>query len=693
MEVEKKVPLSNIQSISKSYDLSREKVITDPYDSEAWLSILFEIQSKPILVARPIWEEFLYYFPTSAKHWKQFVDLEIAEKNYEEAEEIFQKCLKQCLNVDLWRTYLSYIITKYTLNGSTNNEEVVAAFECTLTAVGLDSTSGPIWIDYLRFIKSQPVNSSIEEGQKMEQLRKLFQRAVVQPLQNLEIIWKDYDAYENGLNKILAKALLGDFGPKYMNARSFYRERKNMSDGIQKQMLARPSRLILNSKDAIQVKLWKNLLTYEKSNPHKLDTEALRDRVSFTFNQCLMCLYHFPEIWHEAAQFHVTNGNNFPEDAIKVYKRGVNAVKESILLALTYADFLESLGKIEKAKKMYERIMPRNDSLIYIQYIRFTRRCFDIREARKLFYQIIKMPNCTYQVYVANAELELYTNNNPKIAQHIFDMGFKIFNTSTNFLLLYVDFLFRLHDNVNIRTLFEKVLNQITSDKAQEVWNAYHKYEKLCGTLHNLEALEKRKIEAYKSDSISMVNLVQRYRYLDLWPCSADDLVNYETINTKKQQLSQVTGGLSISNKDDRSNLLSGFNTKRLNKEKFAKPDFSKLVLFNPESQNKSFPLGNGDSISLPSSLLQFINAVSKPIGNKTWEGVKIDIPSLMNMICEKDLKDPQFTDQNQGRQPRKRKIDDHDGNSKIITDVYRERQASKVQRGNDGGMRDGYKK
>lgn len=61
-----------------------------------------------------------------------------------------------------------------------------------------------------------------------------------------------------------------------------------------------------------------------------------------------MCLYHFPEIWHEAAQFHVTGGNNFPEDALKVYKRGVNAVKDSILLALTYADFLESLGKIEK---------------------------------------------------------------------------------------------------------------------------------------------------------------------------------------------------------------------------------------------------------------------------------------------------------------------------------------------------------
>jgi hypothetical protein len=78
-------------------------------------------------------------------------------------------------------------------------------------------------------------------------------------------IWKDYDAYENSLNKVLAKALLSEFGPKYMNARSIYRERKNFTDGIQKQMLARPPRLIINSKDNSQVKLWQALIAFEKS--------------------------------------------------------------------------------------------------------------------------------------------------------------------------------------------------------------------------------------------------------------------------------------------------------------------------------------------------------------------------------------------------------------------------------------------
>jgi cleavage stimulation factor subunit 3 len=37
----------------------------------------------------------------------------------------------------------------------------------------------------------------------MDALRKLYQRAIEQPMHNLETFWKEYDQFENGLNKIL----------------------------------------------------------------------------------------------------------------------------------------------------------------------------------------------------------------------------------------------------------------------------------------------------------------------------------------------------------------------------------------------------------------------------------------------------------------------------------------------------------
>lgn len=44
-----------------------------------------------------------------------------------------------------------------------------------------------------------------EEGQQINLLRKLYQRAIRNPMNNLEDIWKEYDAYENELNKLLVR--------------------------------------------------------------------------------------------------------------------------------------------------------------------------------------------------------------------------------------------------------------------------------------------------------------------------------------------------------------------------------------------------------------------------------------------------------------------------------------------------------
>jgi hypothetical protein len=45
-----------------------------------------------------------------------------------------------------------------------------------------------------------------------------------------------------------------------------------------------------------QVKLWKGFLEYERSNPQRLDTTALTQRVELAYMQALMCLLHFPEV-------------------------------------------------------------------------------------------------------------------------------------------------------------------------------------------------------------------------------------------------------------------------------------------------------------------------------------------------------------------------------------------------------------
>lgn len=78
-------------------------------------------------------------------------------------------------------------------------------------------------------------------------------------------IWRDYSAFENNRNKTLASALLNEFGPKYMDARVAYRERKNYYDAVVKHALATPP--TGTRKETSLVLQWKRVLSYEKKVP------------------------------------------------------------------------------------------------------------------------------------------------------------------------------------------------------------------------------------------------------------------------------------------------------------------------------------------------------------------------------------------------------------------------------------------
>lgn len=71
-------------------------------------------------------------------------------------------------------------------------------------------------------------------------------------------------------------------------------------------------------KEEHQVRLWRRLINFEKTNPQRLDPAGLRARVTFTYNQCLLCLYHYPDMWLEFANYQVCP-NIFPSIFCVVY--------------------------------------------------------------------------------------------------------------------------------------------------------------------------------------------------------------------------------------------------------------------------------------------------------------------------------------------------------------------------------------
>ena len=56
----------------------------------------------------------------------------------------------------------------------------------------MDIASFPIWNEYIRFLKSADAVGSYAENQKIAWIRKVYQRAVVNPMLNIEQAWFVY---------------------------------------------------------------------------------------------------------------------------------------------------------------------------------------------------------------------------------------------------------------------------------------------------------------------------------------------------------------------------------------------------------------------------------------------------------------------------------------------------------------------
>ncbi|XP_052139476.1 cleavage stimulation factor subunit 77 isoform X2 [Oryza glaberrima] len=565
----------------------------DIYNVEAAEILANEAQLLPIGEAAPIYEKLLSTFPTAAKYWKQYVEAYMSAKDDEATKQIFSRCLLSCLQINLWRCYINFIRRVNDKRGSDGLEETKKAFDFMLNYVGNDVASGPVWMDYIAFLKSMPVVTPQEESHRMTTVRKVYQKAILVPTNHVEQLWKDYENFENSVSRTLAKGLLSEYQPKFNSAKAVYRERKKYIDDIDWNMLAVPP--TGSYKEEQQCMAWKRLLAFEKGNPQRIDATTANRRVTFTFEQCLMYLYHHPDIWYDYAMWHAKNGS--VDSAIKIFQRAVKALPDSGVLKYAFAELEESRGAIQPAKAIYESLIAENagmTSLAHIQFIRFLRRTEGIEAARKYFLDARKLPGCTYHVYVAYATMAFCLDKDAKVAQSVFEAGLKRFMHEPGYILEYADFLCRLNDDRNVRALFERALSLLPPEESIEVWKRFAQFEQTYGDLSSILKVEQRRKEALSrtsEDALSalentLYDVVSRYSYMDLWPCSTkelDYLSRHEwlakNIANRGDKSVVLTSGATL----DKGDIRVGSNKKSLpQSSKVVRPEISRMVIYDP---------------------------------------------------------------------------------------------------------------
>jgi cleavage stimulation factor subunit 3 len=62
--------------------------------------------------------------------------------------------------------------------------------------MGLDYNANQIWSDYIEFLKNFKSSNQYEFSQNQIRIRKVYQRALQQPINNLDQLWTEYENFE-----------------------------------------------------------------------------------------------------------------------------------------------------------------------------------------------------------------------------------------------------------------------------------------------------------------------------------------------------------------------------------------------------------------------------------------------------------------------------------------------------------------
>uniref|UniRef100_A0A1J3CDQ4 Cleavage stimulation factor subunit 77 n=1 Tax=Noccaea caerulescens TaxID=107243 RepID=A0A1J3CDQ4_NOCCA len=607
--------------------------MADKYNIEEAEALAKRVLHLPIAQATPIYEQLLSLYPTSARYWKQYVEAQMAVNNDDATKQIFSRCLLTCLQVPLWQCYIRFIRKVYDKKGAEGQEETTKAFEFMLNYIGTDIASGPIWTEYITFLKSLPAHNPQEDSLRKNSLRKVYQRAILTPTHHVEQLWKDYENFENSVNRQLAKGLVNEYQPKFNSARAVYRERKKYIEEIDWNMLAVPP--TGSSKEEAQWIAWKKFLSFEKGNPQRIDTALSTKRIIYVYEQCLMCLYHYPDVWYDYAEWHIKSGST--DAAIKVFQRALKAIPDSEMLKYAYAELEESRGAIQSAKKLYESILGvSTNSLAQIQYLRFLRRADGVEAARKYFLDAIKSPSCTYHVYIAFATMTFCLNKDPKVAHHIFEEGLKRYMSEPVYILEYADFLTRLNDDRNIRALFERALNALPAEESAEVWKKFIQFEQTYGDLASMLKVEQRRKEALfgKAEEgsfaleSSLQDVVSRYSYMDLWPCTSKELDHL----ARQEWLVK-----NMNKKVEKTNLPHGpaATGSVASSSKVVYPDTSQMVVYDPTKKSEFASSSNPVAASASNTFPSNVTATATHGSTSTFDEIqKTTPPALLAFLA-----------------------------------------------------------
>ncbi|CAL1708882.1 unnamed protein product [Somion occarium] len=359
----------------------RDHLRKEPQDADSWLKLVdLAEESGDYNRTKETYEALLEQYPNTSSAQIAYINFILESSHpdkFQHAVTLFNRFLKSSPFVDLWKFYLSYV--KRMNQGPNVRDTVRKAYEYALNHIGHDKESTEIWTDYIQLLKSGESANPWDEGQKMDAIRKAYQRAVQTPMDGVKRLWEEYQEFENNLNKITAKKFISDLQAAHMQARTVLNQLQEHlivlfppppPSKSGRPTIWLPRAPTFNANDKALVGRWRMYLKWEESNPLEIeekDKSQLHSRIQSVYRKAIVRMRYFSEVWYMAYVWTMglSNDQSLPEnkrkekrdEALNILKAGIEANPASFVLNFAYAEALEDSKNYEEVHNIFKKFL------------------------------------------------------------------------------------------------------------------------------------------------------------------------------------------------------------------------------------------------------------------------------------------------------------------------------------------------
>ena len=140
-------------------------------------------------------------------------------------------------------------------------------------------------------------------SKKMDTLQEVYHRAIQIPLENVEHLWLELEAFKTGLNRATSKQIMADLSPAHMQAWNVLRQLIKHVDPLYATDSSEMHLPLLPRFDTVErglVGKWKVYLKWEESNPLELkgsQKATLITRIKGVYRKALIRMRYYTKIW------------------------------------------------------------------------------------------------------------------------------------------------------------------------------------------------------------------------------------------------------------------------------------------------------------------------------------------------------------------------------------------------------------